>query len=254
MGIKQVEKILSSQFPPELTLGLLSAYKNALFEARKHNWQYVGNEIGQFVECSRRVIEFKLSTKFTPLTEKLPIFNNSVLDSWEKIPKTIACESYRIIIPRVLYSMYCIRNKRGMIHKSSINPNSLDASQLIASQKWVLAEMIRLESNLSFHETEKIIQLITSKEIDILWQVEETGIRRVLNVRMRAKEKVLILLYIENCQTENSLKTSIEYSNSSMFHKLILSLHKDRLIEYAEGKCILSPLGVEQAETLLRGQ
>ena len=254
MGIEIIEQVLDVVFPSEIVSPLIISYKKSLIEYRKHHWQYVGNEIGQFVECSRRIIEFRLNNGiYTSFSKKLPIFSSNVLDTWEKTPSTIASESYRLIIPRVLYSMYCIRNKRGMIHKGHISPNYLDASLLLANQKWVLAEIFRLESKLSFPETEDIINSIINKEIDILWEfeIEGTIIRRVLNTKLNARQKILCLLYTEDKQSEDILLKSIEYSNRSSFHKLLLQLHKERLIEFSNSRCILSPLGINQAESIL---
>ena len=68
---------------------------------------------------------------------------------------------------------------------------------------------------------------------------------------MSAKDKVLCLLYVKDRQSELELQTSIEYKNGSEFKKILRGLHKDKLVEYSEGKCMLSPIGVLQAEVLL---
>ncbi|WP_249028578.1 hypothetical protein [Tannockella kyphosi] len=248
MQINSVEQVLKTVYPEELVLYLLTSYENALIEFKKCNWQYTGNEMGQFIETSRRLIEYQLHGEFTSLTDKLSIFNEKALIIYENVPSKQ--EEYRIIIPRVLYSMYCIRNKRGMIHKNHIDPNKMDASLLLYNAKWVLAEFYRLVSTKTFEETEEIINGIMCKETSIVWDTGST--LRILDAKMSTKDKVLCLLYIKDSQTAEELQSSIEYSNSTTFKKQLWDLHKNRLIEYSLDKCYISPLGMEKAERLLR--
>lgn len=242
-----VAKILSINYPVELVESTLSSYENALSEYQKGHWQYFGNEIGQFVEIVRRMIEYQLTSIYTPLENKLPNFNEKVLIAWENSDAKIS-EVYRIIIPRCLYSMYCIRNKRGMIHKNKIDPNKMDATVLLSNAKWVLAELFRQVSSLSFNDTAEIIDSIIVKNIDIAWKVDNT--LRILDNKLSSKNKILCLLYIQDRMSDVELQKAIEYKNSSDFKKILKSLHKDRLIEYSTA-CILSPLGIIEAEKIL---
>ena len=248
MTRNSIQNVLENIYPVELVDALLKSYEKALGEYKKGHWQYFGNEIGQFVEVSRRIVEFQLSNKYTLLTDKLPIFNEKVLKEWES-NYTNCPEEFRIIIPRCLYSMYCIRNKRGMIHKNHIDPNKMDATMLLENTKWVLAEIFRLASTMSFEETEEIVNAIMCKEVPMIW---DTGnCLRILNTKMTSKDKVICLLYIRDCMTDLELQSSIEYKNLSDFRKVLRALHKDRLIEYQVPKCILSPLGINRAEELV---
>ena len=99
------------------------------------------------------------------MNKKLPIITEGLLKTFEQSYNS--GEEYRIIIPRVLYSMYCIRNKRGMIHINNINPNRVDALYLINSSKWILSEIIRLTSNIDFEiATEEEIKQAKSNCIE----------------------------------------------------------------------------------------
>ena len=248
MTKSELEGILGASIPKDLVVPFLSSYENALGQYRKENWQYFGNDVGQFIEIARRIVEYKLSGKYTLLTEQLSIFSEKVLTEYERFPKEIS-ESYRIVIPRILYSMYCLRNKRGMIHKSSIDPNKMDASILLADAKWVLAEFFRLSSTLTFEETTAIIDSIINKEISLVWNAGEN--LRILNPKMATKDKVLCLLYAKNGQSEMELLNATEYSNKASFRTILRRLHKEKLIEYSSEHCILSPTGIDMAEKLL---
>lgn len=247
MTRNEIKNVLANVYPDDLAGSLLTCYEKGLAEYKKKNWQYFGNEVGQFVEIARRMIEFQLDGKYTSLANKLPNFNERVLMAWENYDSNIS-EIYRVIIPRRLYSMYCIRNKRGMIHKSQIDPNKMDAFLLLSDTKWILSEFFRLVSTLSFEETELIINSIICKETSLIWNTGEC--LRVLNVKMSTKNKILCLLYLRDGMLDEELRKSIEYKNISDFRKVLRQLHKEKLIEYDVPKCILSPIGIVKAEEL----
>lgn len=247
MTRSDIQNVLTTVYPPELVDAMLTSYENALAEYKKEHWQYFGNEIGQFVEVARRMIEYQLDNQYTPLSNKLTNFNEKILTAWENYDATFS-EVYRIVIPRCLYSMYCLRNKRGMIHKSHIDPNRMDATVLLSNTKWVLAEIFRQVSTMSFEETEEIVNSIMIKETSIVW---DTGTcLRILDTKMPSKDKVLCLLYMREKMTDAELQNSIEYKNVSEFKKILRDLHKNKLIEYCVPNCILSPLGIARAEKL----
>lgn len=248
MKKSDIKNTLTIVYPTELVESMLTSYENAIAEYKKEHWQYFGNEIGQFVEVARRMIEYQLDNRYTPLADKLTNFNERILTAWENYDSKFS-EVYRIVIPRCLYSMYCLRNKRGMIHKSHIDPNRMDATVLLSNMKWVLAEIFRQVSTMSFEETEEIVNSIMCKESSVVW---DTGnCLRILDTKMSCKNKVLCLLYMKNGQLDTDLQNSTEYKNTTEFKRVLRTLHKEKLIEYADSKCILSPTGLIKAETLL---
>lgn len=243
--------ILKQKFPEELSRSLLEAYFATLKEYRKQNWKYAGNEMGQFIEVARRMIEFMVSAQYTPLTDKLPIFNENTLRTYEQCSPSVET-SYRILIPRYLYAMYSIRNKRGIIHKSEIDPNGMDLAIMLSSAKWILSEMVRLCSNLPFEETSELIESLLEKEQPLFWNTGNAI--RVLDIKMDSPSKILCLLYYKDKQTDTELQKAIEYQNSTTFKSILKKLHKERKIEYISGQCFLSPLGLKEAEKTISRQ
>lgn len=108
MEINNIKNILINEYPEKLIDSILECYLKALTEYRKYNWKYVGTEIGQFIENCRRMIEYKLNNSYAPLCQTLTNFNEKELKNFESKPGKV---EYRIIIPRLLYSSYAIRNK-----------------------------------------------------------------------------------------------------------------------------------------------
>lgn len=246
MQSNTIKKQLLSDFPSEIVTILIDTFVKSIGEYRKGHWKYVTDELGQFIECSRMMIEHKLGNRGVCLSMTLDIFDEKQLQKWEKSNGQV---EYRIIIPRTLFSMTCIRNKRGAIHVSEVNPNKMDATLLLNGAKWILAEFFRLSSKLSFDETNSVIESITNKEIPLIWHINDVA--RVMDPNMSAREQVLVLLYDEDKQTDKELLISTGYGNGTRFRELLKHLHRERLIEYDHSVCSLSTLGMLQAERII---
>lgn len=223
-------------------------YAKILAQYKYKNWQYFGSEVGQFNEIIYRIIEKELTGKYTPLDQKLPIFNNTVLQKWENSCLLCKDETFRIVIPRVLFSMFCLRNKRGMVHKNEISPNEMDANILLANVKWIISELVRKSQNVDFAVAQDIIAAINTKDLDIIWNFD--GKIKVLG-KIPAKQKILILLYVKNKMTDEELRKQLEYANPTQFNKILLDLHKTQLIDYSQHFCILSPIGIKEVEKIM---
>src|SRR5512145_1568453 len=170
------------------------------------SWKSSELDAGHFVEAVRRFIELKLFGKYTSIGKSLSTFNDSAIQSYMNAPGD---DSYRIHIPRVLLGIYGIRNKRGVGHLSLIPPNYQDATMILSSVKWVLAELIRLNSNISTDETTKIVEQIVQRNVEGLW--EHGAIIRILAEGLSIKEQILFLLFNSPVKKDEHLQKIIEY-------------------------------------------
>ena len=245
---KRVLNILESEFPNELANKLMEAYDNAIREYKKRNWKYFGNEMGRFVEVAIRMVELKTEGKYTNLKDKLAILNENRLKQFEQSQITNII-SFRILIPRQLYSMYTIRNKRGMIHVNEIAPNYMDSTLLVNISKWVLAEFIRNSIKMNYDEAMKIIENIIIKENELIWMEDE--IFKILDKSITLEEKILCILNYTNKINEEQLFKLSEYSNITMFRKKLKSMHLEQKINYNKEKIMISPIGIRIAEDQL---
>ena len=157
-----------------------------------------------------------------------------------------------MLAPRALYSIYSIRNKRGAGHLTGVSPNEMDATFILYSTKWVLAELVRLNSTLEPDETLALISSIVERELDLIWKKD--GIVRILETNMPKNQQVLVLLYDENIQTEEKLRKAIEYSNPTDFRKILKKFHKERFLEYNSKQriCTITTKGLRAAEKIIK--
>ena len=72
----------------------------------------------------------------------------------------------RIQIPRVVVALYEVRNNRGVGRVGGdVNPNAMDASFVLASAKWLMAELVRIfhgVDTMTAEETvDRIVETVT---------------------------------------------------------------------------------------------
>lgn len=236
--------ILVSHYPGELVDLLLSYFKEIERTYRLESWKPSELDSGHFVEIARRIIEYELFSAYTPINKSLGAFNPSVLGKYES---STGDESLRIIMPRVLYSMYCVRNKRGVGHVGSISPNKMDATFILSSSKWVLAEFLRIAGQTIPDRAHSIIDDLTDKHVDLVWSDDKTFM--ILDPKMKAADKVLVALYKEDNINIGLLQQRVQYKNKSNFRKIIKQLEASKLLHLTDqDSCKLSPLGVREVE------
>lgn len=242
-----IKNILQRSSDSILAENIVSSYMEIEKDFIKKNWKVSELDAGHFVEATRRFIELQLFGHYTPIGTSLPNFNDVVLKLYEKASGN---ESYRILIPRTLYSIYTIRNKRGVGHLGLVKPNLIDATLIFQAVKWILAELVRLNSEVDIIETNKLITQITQRQLDILWKYD--GVTRILKKNLRVDKKILILLYDSSPQNKNILQSNIKYVNTHNFNKELKKLDAKILIEFKDGKtCYITSLGENEAENIL---
>jgi hypothetical protein len=248
MSTQPIKEILVTKFSNELVDALLNAYVEVVTNYRIEKWKPSELDAGHFVEVSRRIIETELFGSSKSLSESLGSFNQQVLNRYESASGD---ESYRILMPRVLFSIYCVRNKRGVGHISSISPNKLDATFILNSVKWVLAELVRLSGESNPDEAYEVANFILERDVDLIWDDGESFM--ILDKKLKADQKVLLSLYKKDRVALEDLQTLVEYKNKTNFRKVCEKLRSEKLIDITSDQiCKLSPLGIQSAETIIQ--
>lgn len=248
--MNEVETILKMKYPDDVVENIMKSFAEVESNHRLGRWKPSELDAGHFVESVRRIVELELFKNYTPFDKKIENFHEGVLTKYEKAGGD---ESFRILIPRVLYSVYCIRNKRGVGHVGSISPNEIDATYIMYSVKWILAEIIRIASNIPIEEAELLLSKIVKRHIDLIWDDGTSFL--ILNKKIKAADKVLLVLYKKDFTKDHDIQALIKYTNRSSFMKIIKNLKNDLLIDHLpDGRCRLSPLGVKKIEEGILGE
>jgi len=248
MAIATVKPILVNKYGVDITEKLLNSYLEIEQNYFLGKWKPSELDAGHFVETVRRIIEFEQNgAVYTPFNKSIPDFNDVAIKQYEQ---GTGHESFRMLIPRILKSIYNIRNKRGVGHIKDISPNEMDATLILYSVKWVLAEITRLATNKTPEATQKLINNVIERNVEFIWK--EDDFKKILDTGVTTKDQILVLLYDESPLSSEVLRNNIEYQNKSNFEKLLKGLHQKRLIDFRQGICKISPSGRLTAEKIIK--
>jgi hypothetical protein len=245
--IEKVSNDLKSKLPPDLVNALLASYNELKqnFYIGKHEPSELNG--GKFCEACFRILQHETNGgSYTSIGTSVPDLIGKLRD-FEKLPATTTNESFRIHIPRVLVTIYNIRNKRGVGHLGGdVNPNYTDSSLLVACADWIMAELFRIYYQCSLEEAQGIVNAIIQRRLNLIHEIETT--KRVLLPSLSSRNQTLLLLasIYPNKALVSNLISWIEPGNKSRYQNNVLrQLHKDRLIEYDKsGWCVILPTGL----------
>jgi hypothetical protein len=177
--------------PPALTKRLLREYAEAKRRYHLADHQPTAVDAGRFAEAAIRIIEHALFGAYTPLSKNMPSLNAQRLAQFESA--TSPHESLRIHLPRALFSVYAIRNKRDAAHiNDGIDANLQDATYVVGVLDWALAELVRIYHAVSAGAAQSIIDDLVVREVPV---IEEIAGQPVLSKDLGVADRILVFLY-----------------------------------------------------------
>jgi len=207
--------LLKGGLPENLVDELLGQHLRAhrRFQAADH--EGVLEAVGKFAEAGIRCSQKLVTGTHTPLTARLPAFDTVV----QRIESTSAGshpDSIRIILPRVLHTIYTIRNKRRGGHVSSeVSPQRMDALVALQMVDWSVAELARVLSQLPLDEGQALIDSLVQRQIPLVYR--DGHVHIVMRADLEIVDEVLVLLYSEpQGFTERQLVESTKSPRSSV--------------------------------------
>ncbi len=189
--------------PKELVDELLQTFVEAKQRFYRDDLRPSEIEGGRFSEAVFRILEWAAFGSYTSLgmtLTKVPALVTKLENA------TNATDSVRFHIPRTLRVIYDLRNKRDVAHLGDgIDPNQQDATLVVRSMEWVLAELVRLYHSVSPDEAHEMIVDLVSKEVPLIQVLD--GYPRILT-DLKAQEHLLVLLYWRGAEgaTRDQLK------------------------------------------------
>lgn len=227
--------VLSSLFasiPTCLRGPLLSEFAGAVRAFRESRWRASELDAGHFTEIAYAILAGHVSATWpTALPPKPKDFLKACKDL-ESAGATFP-RSVRITIPRVLVSLYEFRNNRNVGHAGGdVDANEMDATYVLYSLKWVLAEFVRLFHNADLATATSVVDSIIEREVPLVCEV--AGVFRVLNPSLSMRERMLAVLYASPVPLhEAKIVESIQHTNASVFRRDVLKkAHAAALVHY----------------------
>lgn len=243
--------------PTTLRDDLLSAFNEIVKKYREHQWEPSELNGGKLCEAVYTICKGWLEGGTYPARAKKPgNFPDTcwkMESAYQKVPDS---RSARILIPRMMIGLYDIRNNRGVGHAGAeVDPNHMDATAVLYTAKWLVAELVRLLHTLTTEEATAVVDALIEREVAWVWTHGDK--KRVLRTGMTWKQQVLVLLLTESGDVaEADLVRWLEHSNTAILRRDVLKpMHRARLIDYDATKRTvrLLPPGVTAAETLVNG-
>lgn len=242
--------LILAGIPELLRQPLLSAFNSIIKNYRERRWEPAELNGGKLCEIIYSILLGHTVGKFPPKPTK----PNNMVDACKALEQADSnkfSRSVRIQIPRMIIALYEIRNNRGVGHVGGdVEPNHMDALQVLEMSKWLMAELIRIFHGVTTGEAQIVVESVVDRTFYTVWEV--AGKKRDLSPKHSMKETTLILLYSHHQPLPlANLFSWIEHSNMSTYKKDVLRpLHKDRLIEFdtQTGLVQISPLGIKYVE------
>lgn len=181
---------LDAGFPDELVDELLDSYVETKRRLHLGDHRPQAVEGGRFSEAAFRMLQHATTGTYMALGKTLPSVDKllTTLENASGEP-----DSIRLHIPRTLKLIYDVRSKRDAAHLGDgIDPNLQDATLVVGSMDWVLAELVRLYHDVSADDAQAIIENLVSKEVPA---VQEIAGHPVILKDLQAREQALLLLY-----------------------------------------------------------
>ncbi len=247
--IYKIKQTLSSEIAPELVERLLEHYKE--LKQKFFLGQYEPSQLNsaKFVEVSFRILEYITKKSYTPFNREINI--NSLIKYLENQPKDKYPDSIRIHIPRILKSIYDIRSKRGVTHVGELNPNLMDATYVVSSSDWIMAEFVRLYYSNDTTEAQKIINSMVERKVPIIEEFGEDI--KILNPNLSVPDKILLILYKKhpNYVLTSDLKKWIKTKSPAHITNVLRRLDNESKIYRKEKENIITRKGIDYVEKKL---
>ena len=230
-----------SSLPSDLVGALQAEFQKLHQQYFLGRWEPSQLDAGRFAEIVMRILEYKNSgSSYTPIGVQLKrlvivaaIRKNTTLD-----------ESLRFHMLGLTELILDFRNKRNVAHPGTVNVNEMDATFVLQAANWIVAELIRLETQMSPDDAQAEIKKIIERKVPI---IEEIGGRlKCLNPKLGAKEKAMVFCYQKYPSGVflDDLNDWMEYSNKGVLRKQLEELNKDGRLDFRNDATQLTKKGL----------
>jgi hypothetical protein len=241
--IDQLKKYL----PPELAADLVNQFMSIRIDVATETLERAAP--GKFVETVVQVLQYLASGAYNKSFKSGEV--EDFLKNTEARPINLP-QDLKIVLTRVARGMYSLRSKRGIAHKSAIDPNIYDLRYLYAAAQWVLCEITRHALSADMDTAGKLVEFI---QVPASSLVEDFGDRRLVLRAGTAEEEILILLlhYYPMPILASQLHKDMNRRASSTVSNASTALYRRRFIEgNKQTGYKLTTLGYQHAVELVK--
>jgi hypothetical protein len=237
------------QLPVGLRAELLNEFGKITQNYRERRWEAQNLDGGKLCEVAYTILDGYTSGGNYAANASKPRNFEAACKALEN--RTSYPDSARMTIPRVLFALYEVRNRRGVGHVGGdVDANHMDAEFVLAAAKWVVAELIRLFHSIDVQTATEVVDSLVDRTMPVIWEVG--GVKRVLDTTLSLKDQTLLLLYADPSPiSEKDLAKYLEQDRPGNYRRVLMELHSSRWVEWdyrATSMVTLSPRGRKEVE------
>lgn len=238
-----------TSLPKELADAVEQQYRNLMEHFLLGEWDDAQVDAGRFAEGVLRVLQWHMKGRHTPMDGKSKPNRKAVVN--EAKEDSTLDPSLRLQIPVATELVMDFRNNRNAAHLGGVDANKLDATCVVQLASWVMAELVRLETQMPAADVQMILDRMAERHVPVIKMVGDRPI--VLSASFSAAERTLVLLYNHNGPVPVSvLRVWAEYANATRWVRDVLrGLAKSRMIHVEDGEVHLLTPGSMEAERLI---
>lgn len=247
----ELEALLQARFDGALVsplLDALEALQQAYAEGRLRPSELEG---GHFAEYCFRLCEKEAFGKYTAVGRPLTRIDQLVV---KLASAPSGHDSFRLHIPRVLFGIAEVRNRRGVGHPSGdVNPNYPDAELVRTTAAWCTAELLRHAAGLDITSAQALVDELARRVIPFIEEIE--GRVLFLEVGLSVRDRVLLLLHHYGVAVLRAqLAANLPGVSGSRFRTVLSELRGLACIHETTQGWVLSRKGLAETEELLRAR
>jgi len=246
----EITKILESAADLKLIQAILNQYTNIASVFYIGKYEEVLVKAGKFAELVYQMLDYIIRGR----NANSPDFNRIDKRLEEATSKELIDPSFRSLVTPSLRLIYKFRNSRDGAHISDIVANRIDAQMVLQLVKWIIAEMIRIYSNLEITKCMELVEDILRVDTPVIFK--KNNIQLVLR-DFSAYNQILAHLYysVNHSMEEKKLKEIMKHSPNISVQNTTTSLKNSIMRKHVirqNGMCTITPLGIEHIVKVIR--
>jgi len=190
MASRSLKSLLEDQFEPKHVQAMLNHFQASVSEYRVGNWEDSIAKMGKMVEAALKAL---CKQAGVPVGAGKDFKVDGAINGLGAVAKGTVHETIRLTVPRACRFIYDIASNRGGRHDAhEVDPNEMDATALVSTGAWVVAEMVRYSQKGSLEpaEAEQMVTALTERRSPV---VERVDGRVYFHIRGKSARQVAVL-------------------------------------------------------------
>jgi hypothetical protein len=158
MAEEAMAKLLGAKFAPKYVSAAVGHYQKTVEEFQLSEWENSIAKGGKFIEAVLKALWAHVGEVVPP---GKAFKAGAIIDGLANKPAA-SDDTVRLTMPRACRLVYDVASNRGGRHDAGdVDPNQMDATLVVSTSSWILAEMLRFAQKGAIH-LDSVAQLVAS--------------------------------------------------------------------------------------------